>query len=46
MKVFIVYCHPSKNSFTYEVKKLLSKDWRVQDIHMRFLICMQMDLIP
>ena len=21
MKVFIVYCHPSKNSFTYEVKE-------------------------
>ena len=25
MKVFIVYCHPSKNSFTYEVKEAFIK---------------------
>ena len=25
MKIFIVYCHPSKNSFTYEVKESFIK---------------------
>ena len=25
MKVLIIYCHPSKNSFTYEVKEAFIK---------------------